>query len=584
MKPLKYSSKLMKYLLKVLIVLVLCCPIPVSAKSTLINNMTIKAHLNSSGTMDVYETWDMNVYEGTEIYKTFASMHDSNLQLISVKEGNKTFKKLSSWDTSASKSDKTYKCGIYKDDGNQEICFGIGSYGHHTYVMHYKVTHLVNQYKETQGINYAFMGDMSLTVKKATVHLSSDLSFNSKKDKIYAFGYEGDCVFENGHILMTSDGSINRLQLLAKLSESYSDPSTYHQSETFASVKQDATSDSSYEDDSSESSGNSILSVLLSLFFIIAFLIVLIALKAVHQMGDIESQFEDGTKTIDKDNVHPFRDIPTKNLNVFYTLARRMKIIKDEHRGGLISAYILKWVRDDQIRFVPLVENHLIFKKKDNFMIDFSKDLESEDRIEQTLYDFFVKASSDRLLKPKDFNAYVKSHYEDLSNWYLDVEDSVEKDFVDHHEVRLDRIKKHILFIPVSQDVNIYSMHVKELYEQIYGLYLFLKDENNMAEKKVIEVHLWDEYLMFASILGISDEVEKQLKHLQPHFTDTSVYGDHYFELSLATQLMMVSSIMIMNQALRNHGGAPIFGGGGGPASFGGGGGGFSGGGGGGVR
>lgn len=558
---------------------------PVSAKQTLINNMTIKAHLNKSGTMDVYETWDMNVYEGTEVYKTFASMHDQGLQLISVKEGSHTFKKLNSWDTSASKSEKTYKCGLYDGDDGQEICFGIGSYGHHRYVMHYQVTHLVNQYKETQGINYAFMGDMSLTVKKATVDLSSDLTFNKKKDQIYAFGYEGDCIFKNGHIVMTSDGTIDRLQLLSKLSETYSDPSNYHQNETFDSVKKEAMDGSDDEEESTQSSsGSRILKWFLALFFFAGFMIVFIALKVVHQMGDIETQFEDGTKKIDKENVHPFRDIPTKNLNVLYTLARRMDLIKDEDRGGLISAYILKWVRDSQVRFVPLEEKRLFFKKKDNFMIDFSKDLESDDRIEQTLYKFFVEASKERLLKPKDFNAYVKSHYEDLSNWYLDVEDSVEKDFVDHHEVRLDRIKKHILFIPVNQDVNIYSMHVKELYEQIYGLYLFLKDENNMAEKKVIEVHLWDEYLMFATILGISDEVEKQLKTLQPHFDEFSMFGDQYFELSMATQLMMVSSIMIMNQALRNHGGAPIFGGGGGPASFGGGGGGFSGGGGGGIR
>ena len=34
--------------------------------------------------------------------------------------------------------------------------------------------------------------------------------------------------------------------------------------------------------------------------------------------------------------------------------------------------------------------------------------------------------------------------------------------------------------------------------------------------KEAMEVHLWDEYLMFAYLFGIADKVMKQFKNLYP--------------------------------------------------------------------
>ena len=37
-----------------------------------------------------------------------------------------------------------------------------------------------------------------------------------------------------------------------------------------------------------------------------------------------------------------------------------------------------------------------------------------------------------------------------------------------------------------------------------------------MDTKEVLEVHIWDEYLMFAYLFGIADKVAKQLKNMYP--------------------------------------------------------------------
>ena len=51
---------------------------------------------------------------------------------------------------------------------------------------------------------------------------------------------------------------------------------------------------------------------------------------------------------------------------------------------------------------------------------------------------------------------------------------------------------------------------------KLKGLKQFLEDMSAIDEKKAIEVHLWDEYLIFAESFGIADKVAKQFKDFHP--------------------------------------------------------------------
>ena len=41
-----------------------------------------------------------------------------------------------------------------------------------------------------------------------------------------------------------------------------------------------------------------------------------------------------------------------------------------------------------------------------------------------------------------------------------------------------------------------------------------------MPEREYFEVEIWEEYLIFAQLLGIADKVEKQFKKLYPDFNE----------------------------------------------------------------
>ena len=101
-----------------------------------------------------------------------------------------------------------------------------------------------------------------------------------------------------------------------------------------------------------------------------------------------------------------------------------------------------------------------------------------------------------------------------------------------------------------------------------------------MNTKETIEVHIWDEYLMFAYLFGIADKVAQQLKNLYPELLEQQQNMDY-------TTIMMINhfsttAVSAASAARSNaenyHAGGGGFGLGGG--GFGaGGGGGFSGGG-----
>ena len=52
------------------------------------------------------------------------------------------------------------------------------------------------------------------------------------------------------------------------------------------------------------------------------------------------------------------------------------------------------------------------------------------------------------------------------------------------------------------------------------GLKKFLLDFSIMPEREYFEVEIWEEYLIFAQLLGIADKVEKQFKKLYPDFNE----------------------------------------------------------------
>lgn len=561
----------MKRLLSFLTVLLLLIPTAVDASGTRVNSIDINCQIDQNGTATFVEKWDMDVSEGTEGYKIFNGMSDQPLKLIGVTDDRgKTYTNIGSWDSDLSKEYKTNKCGLIRDGGHYELCFGLGDYGRRSYTMTYQIDHFVNQYEDQQGINYAFISDMALNVGNVTIRVSGITPYSKDNAKIWAFGYSGSVNFDNGSVVLNTDSlNSNKMQLLMGLeSNAYASPNQRYSRKKFEKVVNEAKEGSSYS--KSSSIGTKIIMFIFAIFSVFMIIIVFITVLMASDSG---IHFENG-RTISGKDVTPFREIPCdKNILLFYYLAKKQGVISDdESRANLVSGFILKWVRDGLIT-IKTRESGMVFKKE-NYDMYLDLNAKIENKQESSLYKMFILASKEGVLQTKTFQKWCSKHYQKIDDWFTKV-DNVTSDYMNKNGYTTSAtVYKRFLFWKIPQDRLVWTNKAYDQCLYVWGFNNFLKDEDNMKEKAAIEVKLWDEYLIFAAVLGIANRVEKQLKVAIPRYEEMTTYNSfpiYYYTHTFAHNSMSAAT-------------AAASAGQGGSSSFSGGGSSFSGGGGGGVR
>lgn len=570
----------------------------VYASSTELKEMNVKTYIKEDGSAHIQEIWDMDINKGTEVYKVFNRMGESQITNLQVTDDNGLlYKNIGEWDTNASRKEKNGKCGLVKKTGGYELCFGIGDYGERKYTFEYDVSHFVKAYGDKeQGFNYAFFSDMSLKPNKATVTISSPYQFNEENASIWAFGYEGDVVFEDGKVVMTTKGNYmkgSKMQLLMRIDDG-TFSNAYQTSQYFRDILNDAKRGSDYDttiseydhteesSDADRVSGIMTIVLLIGIFSIVG-IFVLFTSIATKQGEKLKYAFSDG-KPLDKKNINMFRDIPCgKDIFNFYFIAKEAGLIDDKDRGGLVGAILLRWVQQGYIVFEKTEESHLMFFKKDGFSIDLDKELPITHPLELKLLGFIRNAAgSNKKLETKEFEKWCSSHYEDIDDWFRQILASSRVKYQNRGLIKTEQINTRYMGIKLKRHRDVYDVSIREEMEHVIGLKKFLQEMSLIDEKEVVEVKMWEEHLIFASILGIADKVSEQLGELCPTFNQQSnldtVYTMHMIHMFAYDSMRASRNAAAAAQQSSRSGG---FGGG---ASFGGGGGGFSGGGGGGVR
>lgn len=564
----------------------------VNASHTDLKDMRIFATLKSDGTAHIQEKWTMDIDEGTEIYKVFNNMGDSKIENLSVKdEQGLEYKNIGEWDVDADKIEKDGKCGLVVKEDSYELCFGIGEYGERVYTFEYDITNFVQQYQNDQGFNYAFFSELSLEPAYVKIILDGPTDFSKENANIWAFGYYGNVWFEDGNVMMETTESVPegaKMQLLMRMNNG-TFASAHPNNQDFQDILDDAKEGSNY-DDSEYDQGDNYSSFVYKedhsmvigvgvVFGIVVVIAGFCAVLGAKTKGGY--QFRDGQLLKrSKEEVNFFRDIPChKDPFEFYYLSRMLDIIGEDDKSGLIAAILLRWIQKGYINFEKEEVTHLFVFKKDGYSIDFKQDIPVTHPLEKRLLTFFKQAAgSNGVLETKEFEKWCGKHYEDIEEWFSSIDLYIKDEYQKKGLYSLESIATKVLGFNTTKEVEVYDTSIREEMEHILGFKYFLEEMSLIDEKSVIEVKMWEEYLIFASILGIADKVEEQLGKLCPTFNEQSeldtIYTMHM--IHVFTRNSMYSAV---NAAQANASS-----GFGGSSSFGGGGGGFSGGGGGGVR
>ena len=553
-----------------------------SVQANSINKISMDIFVDKDGNANITEVWNCSTNKGTECYHPYYNLGSSKITNLEVSENGNKYTTLSSWKTSGTISSKANKCGFNKVSNGIEICWGMSSYGTHTYTVKYTITNFVSNLNDSQMIYWTLIPyDFSETIGKVLITIHADTKFADTTD-VWGYGnYGGLSYVYDGKIELESNGSLGKseyMTVLVKLPlNTFNAQNKINKNfEYYLKMAEEGAVKYKESGSSSTLSDHPVLAITyLILAFARAFFpIIMIILSAFLIKGNSKRLIinkED--KKFTKD-ISYYRDIPCNN-NIFraYFIAYEYGIISK--KTDILGAIILKWLKDGLIR-IEQKEKGMIFKREDTRIILNETDTSRiVDTYEKKLFNMLYAASIDGILENKEFERWCNKSYYKVLNWFDDI---IKEQRLQLCVEGLVEVTEKQGFLSKKKEYRATSM-LSQMAKEIYGLKRFLLEYTLIPERTAIEVKLFENYLVFAQMLGIAKEVAKEFKDLYPDIVEQS----HFYSYDNIIFIHMYSTRAV-SAAYSARSRASSYSGGGGGFSSGGGGGGSFGGGGGGRR
>lgn len=551
---------------------------PFFVNASTISKIDMDIVLSSNGKAIVTETWDANVNQGTEGWHPYYNIGESKINVLSASMDGKSYQIVDSWNENSSLSSKSYKAGIYKPDSNEtDVVFGITEYGKHTYVIKYEITNFISNLSDADMIYWTlFPYDFSAEPDNVTIKISGPYKYPDTLD-VWGFGmYDAPCYVKDGAIYMTSDGRINSseyLTLLAKFPKGTFESNSIldHDFEYYLSMANEGATPSIHKEEKM-----SIKEIISSIIGTIISFGIFVWVGVLAARSSKNNKYNYGPNGKKLGSVPNFRDIPC-NKDIYYAFwtADTFDIIKN--KNDFLGAVLLKWIHDGNVT-IEKIESNGIFKKKEESVVTFVKKPLDANAKEQDLYDYMLEASGDGKLETNEFKKWCKKNYTKIFNWFDDCLKYERDELVNKHLISKNEYEGGKIFKYKYQQYEI-SEKAREEAIRLQGLKQFFREFSRIDEKQPIEVKLWNEYLMYAQILGMADEVMKQFRNLYPEvLTEMEAYNYNYdaflFAHSISSEGVQAASAARSAAESYSSGGGGFSSGGGGGGSFGGGGGG----------
>ncbi len=558
----------MKKIIYLLILYLFLFTVNVSANE--INKINMDIYIDQNGVADIKEEWVVNATGGTEVYKTYNNIGSSIFKNFNVSLNGTNFQNIGTWDVNASFSDKAYKNGIHEISDGLELCFGISKYGSNTYTFEYQITNFVVNLNDSQMMYWTLIPrNLSNIVDEIYIKVHSSFRYEDSLD-VWGYGkYGAPTYVYDGYIEMSAENltSSEYMTMLIKF------PSNTFNLETSIDKNFDyylnmaKEGSIKYEKEiNNPTLFQMIINIILFILrmFAIVFFIGLIILLAYNNAAK-NSIYKKSTKKIPKDTPN-FRDIPDGGIYYNYYISNLYGLTKNQ--TDLLGAVLLKWLKAGYIT-VEKFEKSGLFKK--NEMVSSMKisGVVCESTLEEELYQMIKEAAKDDYLEEKEFEKWSKKHYEKLLGWFDKVENNEADTFMENGLVKKEIIKKGLVKkASFTEDKKVF-----EQAQKLYGLKKYLKEFSNMQEKTVMEVKLWEDYLIFAQMFGIAKEVAAQFKKMYPEVIEGYNYDfDTIIIINNFSTHAVSSAQAALDRANSYSGGGGGFSsGGGGGGSFGGG-------------
>ena len=552
----------MRRLRFILGVVLLCLSVPSLAENQ-VESVRIDVELQDDGSAFVKETWVIDVDSDiTEWYLGKENLGKMKILDLGVTDesGTEFFNEGTNWNINRSREKKAFRCGLVKKSDGYEVCWGVGSNGLHTFTVTYTLTGLVKGYSDKDGFNFQFItstdngiDDVSLTIRKNGTILTPENTL------LWGFGFHGEAeVVDGAAKYWSTEPFSSRSTLIALLGfEKGIFTPELTEDKTFDDVRKKALKGSEYKKD------NDFFAKVFD-FLLFAFLgIISLALVGGLIWAEISNKKRRKELLGGKESdVDWFRGVPVdgdlkRASNIIRLISQKTFSTNtgQQESERLISAYMMRLFYRGAFQLVPQLSGDPAFKINELTLTD--NDVSGTDlNMELDLYNFFKEAAGDdSILQKKELKKWANKHGKKIYNWQNKIKDS---------------------------SITLKTLTAKEVRE-VFGLKKFLKDFTHIQDRGAVEVGLWNNYLIFASLYGIAEQVYKDFKKVCPEYFTLSKTMEQFQDVTPTVMWSTFNdSTRYFNRAASSYAASKSSGsgwsGGGGHTSFGGGGG-FSGGG-----
>ena len=554
------------------------------------NELSFKVLIEEDGDLTVEEEWNIQIKNTNTLFKTFemdSSKHGkiTNVTVADITRGKKQLKEI---DTLMHHVTKDCYYGLTNNDGDFEIAWGVGmdsSVGNRTYLIRYTVKDAIKQYSDYSELYWQFVGkDFAVDAKKIKGEIHAEMTSSEAQD-IKVWGHTEDL---NGTIYLTSDNVIMfeinnfkngkfveiRTLIPNNLVENVTRKENIEILPTVLKEEEKWANDANFR----RTIGN-IIPIIITVITlsggiaIIIWLIIKIirALKKIVTLKPLKPSQE----------IIYYRELPRNNvtsLEALYIYGERKRKLDGSELGKVFSATIMDLVLKGKLTFIVDSTD-----KKDGTKIgipdkaNFLKDLSSDERnFAKIVLEATSKYKKDEITL-KELQKYIKSiPAEELQNMpeslhikmidKLSKKGIIDKDnFKNYKKVNnrlgvyifiailviifqfsftllpnsiINIIKITIIVLAIvniiltKQELKRIAVYTQEGVDESAkwkGLKKYMKEFSLLKEKEVPDIVIWEKFLVYATVFGISDKVLKQLKVVYPNIEEITMAGNYTY-------------------------------------------------------
>lgn len=569
--------------------------LPASAND--IHTVEVWVTLHRDGSATVKETWDITMTNAsnTEWYVAKHNLDNMEITGLTVQEVAQdgtliTFQTLTRWNLDATRAQKAQTCGLVETNGGYEVCWGFGTLGRHSYIVTYTITNLVKSYQGGDAMSYNFLSDADGGADALNIYLSADgFAMEYPATKVWVFGYEAESGFVDGGISILGQGRFGAgdyAVVLLAFEEGLLAPAD-RRGEALDDIIERNMKGSVWEAPGASPGADSggswtvrfdPLSIIipLVLIYVVIFGFFSLAFKRGGK-GTLHQKIVSGAAA------EYCRDLPFQgDLEATYT---RLHDLGQAEEGTIIGCYLLKWVQARQVEIIAQPAG--LLRRREEPAIGLHPPAPDMPQHERQLYRMLTEAAGpDGVLQSREFEKWSRKRYSRVGGFLSSCQSAGKRSLLDMQAYTTVNVKR--FFGLITSTVLQVTEHGMEMTNRAFGFKRYLWDFTILNEREAHEVHLWNQYLIFAQLLGIADRVAEQFAKLYPDSFAEMNAGGYGFSDSFAAEVVSRSFARSMYNGYRSGRSAAESSsgssGGGGSSSSSGGGGGSSGGGGAGGR